>query len=80
MSKQYKVNLHGSIITNADPFEIAEINLENGKPKSKRMRQEEDQSSEYPEDVLVSILEEDSVILAMILRKKRAILDQILIS
>ena len=58
--KRRKVNPYGSIVTSADAFEVAEKNLEKGKPKSKRLKQEDEQSSEDSGEELLSVLEEDS--------------------
>ena len=58
--KRHKVNPYGSIVTSADAFEVAEKNLEKGKPKSKRLKQEDEQSSEDSGEELLSVLEEDS--------------------
>ena len=58
--KRRKVNPYGSIVTSADAFEVAEKNLEKGKPKSKRLKQDDEQSSEDPGEELLSVLEEDS--------------------
>ena len=58
--KRRKVNPYGSIVTSANAIEVAEKNLEKGKSKSKRLKQEDEQSSEDPGEELLSVLEEDS--------------------